>query len=177
MQWLITVILLFTITQNATAEALNAHELSFIKDLFNRIQPATFKNNREYCGYIGYADNGELIATAAHQGQENSCMRQAPAADFAVIASYHTHGAFSVEADAEFPSTDDMEADIAEDLDGFIATPGGRFWHIDTIEGIARMVCGRNCVLSDPNFDPEQVDAMQESYNLSELRVRDLEPL
>jgi len=110
------------------------------------------------------------MATAPHRGEENSCTPQEPPEDFNYVGSYHTHGAFSVDADSELPSLEDMQADIEEDVDGFIATPGGRIWHIDTIDDIARMVCDRNCVLADPNFDESVLEPVERTYTLEQLK-------
>lgn len=175
MKHLLTVLLVLTMSQHVLAQQPDVQELKFIKDLFNRIQPATFANNKEYCGYIGYDKNGVLIATTAYMGKENSCMPQEPPLDLEIVGSYHTHGAFSAEADSELPSSDDMMGDMEEDIDGFIATPGGRIWYIDTIDNIAEMVCERHCIMSDPNFDATLLDPVSDRYTLAQLQQRELE--
>ncbi len=156
-----------------SALALNEDELEFFKDFFHDVQLQSFKHNSEYCGYIGYNDHDEFIATKPRRGTADGCTPDLPPEDFDLIGSYHTHGAFSEDADSELPSVEDMQADMAEDVDGFIATPGGRIWHIDTIENISRMVCGRNCVVADPNFEDGVLPPVAKSYTLSQLKERD----
>jgi len=170
MKLLSTLILLLSFSQVSLAEKLSNEELGFFINFFNKIQPMSFAENREFCGYIGLDQHGGFMATAPHRGEENSCTPQEPPEDFNYVGSYHTHGAFSVDADSELPSLEDMQADIEEDVDGFIATPGGRIWHIDTIDDIARMVCDRNCVLADPNFDESVLEPVERTYTLEQLK-------
>lgn len=160
-------------TSYVNALALNEEELEFFKAFFHEVQLMSFKHNSEYCGYIGYNEQDEFIATPPRKGTVDGCQPDLPPEGFDFVGSYHTHGAFSEDADSELPSVEDMEADMAEDVDGFIATPGGRIWHIDTIDNIARMVCGRDCVVSDPNFKDGVLPPVAKSYTLSQLKERD----
>lgn len=152
-----------------------AEDLIFVKKLFNDIQQKSFTNNREYCGYIGFDKNDQLIATKATKGEIDGCLADEPPEDMALYASYHTHGAFSTTDDTEVPSFDDIAADMQEQVDGFVATPGGRVWRIDGKKGIATLQCGRNCILSDPKFDDEIMDPFEKSYTLEELKIRQLD--
>lgn len=149
-----------------------AEDLEFVKKLFNSIQQKSFADNREYCGYIGVGENNQLIATKANQGDINGCVANDPPAEMALYASYHTHGAYSATADTEVPSFDDIQADMGEELYGFVATPGGRVWRIDGQQGTASLQCGRNCILSDPKFDDETVEPFENSYTLEALKIR-----
>ena len=167
------IISLCLISNAVSALELNAEELAYFKRFFNSVQPQSFAQNREFCGYIGYDSNDQFIATEPTRGEQDSCLPAEPPANFDLIGSYHTHGAFSPDADSELPSYADMAADIQEEVDGFIATPGGRIWHVDTVDGISRMVCGRDCVLSDPNFDADLLYRVEKTYTLQQLKARD----
>ena len=103
-------------------------EVEFAKATLNRLQTVSFANNREYCGYILCAPDGTLAATPASKGKVSSCRGTEAPEEYLVVASYHTHGAFEYDTPAEFPSVGDVEADEAEGVDGYISTPGGRFW-------------------------------------------------
>ncbi|EPJ46192.1 MAG: hypothetical protein OFPII_22190 [Osedax symbiont Rs1] len=164
---------LLSVSSQTIALELNSAELEYFKQFFNGIQPQSFANNREYCGYIGYNDEAQFVATPPKKGKPDSCLPEEPPLDFDLIGSYHTPGAFSVDADSELPSYEDMLADIAEDIDGFIATPGGRIWQTDTLDGIARMVCDRNCVLADPDFIEDIQYRVDKTYTLQQLMNRD----
>ncbi len=48
--------------------------------------------------------------------------------------------------------------------------PGGRMWYIDTI---AEMVCGRHCIMSNPNFYAGPLDPVADSYTLEQLKQRE----
>jgi len=92
-----------------------------------------------------------------------------------IIASYHTHGAFHEEADSETPSSADLEADIDEEIDGYVATPGGRIWKNDSDREVAILLCGRNCTVSDPDYDSRAFPSVNRSYTLDGLYDRDEE--
>lgn len=157
----------------AIAEQPSAEEIAFVKSFFQSLQQKSFKNNREYCGYFGFNDQDEFVATPAKKGKQDSCWPNDPGDELALFASYHTHGAFSVEADSELPSSDDLKADIEEELDGYIATPGGRIWFNDSLAGTATLLCDNNCVLSDPKFDGDLLDPTRRKYTLRQLIQRD----
>ena len=73
-----------------------------------------------------------------------------------LIASYHTHDALDpAEPDANFelPSSDDLISDSEEGVDGYLSTPGGRFWFIDTVDELV-------ILLGDTGyFEPDQLFA------------------
>lgn len=126
-------------------------EIRFAKGVLDAAQAASIANNREYCGYIGLNNGGNFVATPAKQGRQSSCLARRPQG-IQILASYHTHGAFTVDYDTEVPSVSDLEADIFEGIDGYIATPGGRVWYDDSSRRAAVLLCGINCITSDPNF-------------------------
>lgn len=160
-------------TLPAFAEQPDASEIAFVKEFLNTLQQKSFKNNREYCGYFGFDDDDEFAATPAKKGKQDGCWPDDPGNELDLFASYHTHGAFSVEADSELPSSGDLKADIEEELDGYISTPGGRLWFNDSVAGTATMICNYNCMLSDPDFDKDLLDPTRRKYTLIQLLQRD----
>ena len=56
-------VILLAVSSQTMALKLNSEELDYFKRFFNGIQPQSFANNREYCGYIGYNDEAQFIAT------------------------------------------------------------------------------------------------------------------
>ncbi len=132
-------------------QAQSTTEARFAKAVLQQIQSISFRKNREYCGYIGYDQNGVLFASNARKGRMNECTGAAPD-NMSIVASYHTHGAFDPEVPAEFPSATDLEADEAEGIDGYIGTPGGRFWFSDSTDMMVSQICGVACLKQDPKF-------------------------
>ena len=68
-----------------------------------------------------------------------------------------------------------LPADADEEVNGWLVTPGGRIWYIDSERGVTRQICGRNCVPADPNFEPEVFGPIKKSYTLRDLERRDAE--
>lgn len=143
-------------------------EIAFMRALFAELQVKSIRKNREYCGYVGYTDDGDLVASKAQRGRADSCAPDWPD-DFDPVASYHTHGGYDPDAWSEIPSGDDMEADEADGVDGYIATPGGRMWYVDSSEMIASQICGIGCLPMDGDFEPETDIVVQQSYAYEEL--------
>lgn len=158
----------------AVQAAPSGKELAFVKKFFNSIQQSSFRQNREYCGYFGLDAAGNFIATKAKRGRQDSCWPDDPG-DLDIFASYHTHGAFSIYVDSELPSAQDLAADIEEELDGYIATPGGRVWFNDSAQARTTLICGDGCVLADPTFDADLLDPTKKRYTLNQLIQRDTE--
>ena len=101
-------------------------ELDLVRAVLAQLQPISIAENVEYCGYIGFDDEGTLTATKATQGDTGSCLADEPDDLAVIVASYHTHGGYSSDYFNEVPSADDIEGDEAEGIDGYVATPGGR---------------------------------------------------
>ncbi len=139
-------------------------EITFITKVFSRIQERSFALNKELCGYVGYNRAGELDITRIMEGEEAACYLPNWPAGMEVIASFHTHSTYSPDYDSEVPSSTDMETDEEDGIDGWVATPGGRLWYIDSSEMIAFQVCGIGCLPMDPNFVPGPEGAIKESY-------------
>jgi hypothetical protein len=153
--------------------AQDSAETQFVKQVFAQLQPISFQNRVEYCGYIGYDAAGNLAASPAVPGDEASCLANDPGS-LDVIASYHTHGGFSEEHYGEIPSGADMEGDEDEGIDGWVATPGGRLWYIDTTDMVTFQVCGVGCLAQDDGFYRGVDGQIAQSYSYKEL-VRKLD--
>lgn len=137
------------------------------------LQPRSFTENREYCGYIGRMPDGTYMATEVTRGRSYSCLSRGDESRFVeVTASFHTHAAFEWDADSEVPSVDDVLGDMEEGVDGYVATPGGRFWYINGERGVAYQICGLGCLGQDPDFVEGAAGPIATEYTLDELRAR-----
>jgi hypothetical protein len=145
---------------------------AFAKAFLNSLQPQSFAERREFCGYFYTASDGSLQATPPTPGDRASCGMNEPDANAGIFAVYHTHGAYDVGYDNEIPSSDDLKLNFDLGLDGYIATPGGRIWHVEVDDQTARQVCGRNCVRSDPWFVAEDESSIRQSYTLQQIEQR-----
>ena len=150
-------------------------EVALAKATLDALQQPSFEANREYCGYIVIDANGDLVATPAVQGNIGDCYADDPPEDSVPVASYHTHGKFEYDTPAEFPSVSDLEADESEGVDGYISTPGGRFWYVDGEDQIASQLCSVGCLTQDPNFEAGLDGELQVSYTIDELRALEAE--
>lgn len=151
------------------AEADPNAEIALVSDLFNQIQPESLRRNREYCGYIGLDADGELVASKPRRGRKSSCTPRDPREIEVILASYHTHGGYEGHDGYEVPSVDDIESDEAEGIDGYVATPGGRLWYIDTEDMTISLVCGPKCLISAEDYAPEPDAEIQDFYSYDEL--------
>src|SRR5262249_44949109 len=92
-----------------------------------------------------------------------------------ILASYHTHGAFDPRVLTETPSSIDFDAVASEQTDAFIATPGGRFWRINSRTGVAHLLCGpHDCMERDmsSNAEPRDVLSTLNRSQVSEIEER-----
>lgn len=166
-------LLIGLISCTTPAFAQDAYEVTFVKKILAQAQAKSFATQREYCGYIGITPAGRLKATPPKRGQLDSCYANDPPVSLALIASYHTHAAFDPEADSEVPSSIDVLADMDEGIDGYIATPGGRVWFIDGQRGVARQICGMQCIISDKHFKSGTYNKIKPRYTLRQLQRRE----
>lgn len=156
------------------ARAQDAAEMAAARAVLLQLQPRSFAENREYCGYIGRMPDGRLTATEVTRGDTWGCLSRADESRFVqIVASFHTHAAFDRAADSEVPSTDDVRGDMAEGVNGYVATPGGRLWYIDGRRGVATQVCGLGCMGQDPNFIAGDAGPIAQSYTLQQLQARE----
>lgn len=155
----------------AAAHSQGGDELALVKNLFAMLNPQSIRDGVEYCGYVGHDAAGKLVASPPRRGRVDSCLPEDPVDIEIVTASYHTHGGFSRDYFNEVPSGDDMEGDADEGIDGWLATPGGRLWYIDTVDMVASQICGLGCLPSDPGFVAGDMGAIAQSYTYGDLVI------
>jgi hypothetical protein len=137
----------------ATTEATGAGaERAFVTAILTDLQGESFRVNSEHCGYIGLDGAGNLMQTQSLRGTEASCTLPQVPAGMTLLASYHTHGTYSPRYASEFPTSTDMLTDASDGIDGYISTPGGRLWYVDSDTMTVRELCGRGCLPQDPNY-------------------------
>ena len=142
-----------------------------VVDFLEDVQVQSLETDREYCGY--FVRVGErIVATPPQRGYSHECLSAEPTGDVEVIASYHSHGAFDVNADSEVPSVDDILGDREEEVDGYIVTPGGRVWFHDLESGRVVLICGPACVTADPAHSDDVFEPIATRYTLEGLRLR-----
>jgi hypothetical protein len=150
-----------------------AQELAVARAILMELQPRSFAENREYCGYIGILPDGTYMPTDVTRGRRDSCLSRGDESRFVEItASFHTHAAYEYEADSEVPSPDDILGDMQEGIDGYVATPGGRLWYIDGARGTATQICGLGCMGQDPDFVPGVAGPIAQRYTLDQIETR-----
>lgn len=148
-------------------------ELDFMLAIFAEIQPRSISENKEICGYVGHDIRGNLVRTRHVVGEEATCLLPPWPDKMQVIASYHTHSTYSPNYDSEVPSQQDMETDQSSDIDGYVATPGGRVWFVDSDTMTTGQICGVGCVYQDPDFRPEPAGTVKQVYSYEGLGKRD----
>ena len=153
-------------------QAQTQEEVAFAAAVLTQAQDMSFHSEREYCGTIGVDEFGRLVASGFEQGHTDSCQPHNPENAVEVIASFHTHGSYDRNYDSEVPSVSDVESDMAEGIDGWVATPGGRLWFVDGRFGVTWQVCGVGCLPQDPDFRPERKGTIKERYTLEQLERR-----
>lgn len=144
-------------------------ETELARNVLTWLQPLSFAQQREYCGYLALNRAGTLIVTPPVAGNRAGCAAAFPS-DLAVVASYHTHGTFDEGYHNEVPSTVDIESDSMFYINGYVATPGGRFWYIDGRARTARQICGLGCLPAAPMFRKGAGGAVAEVYTYDMLR-------
>jgi hypothetical protein len=145
-------------------------ELAFVSSLLANLNRTSFAQNNEICGYLGRDPQGNLFTTENAPGNEADCNLPTPPANMTLLASYHTHGTYSPEYDSEFPTTTDMESDRAAGIDGYISTPGGRLWHVDSDTMTVTELCGVGCLPMDPNYQPDEAGRITTRYTYAGLQ-------
>lgn len=151
--------------------AQDADELAVARAILTEIQITSFDKRREYCGFIGYNAQAVLVASTPEPGTQASCSADFPP-DLAVVASYHTHGAFDRGYFNEIPSDIDIESDADFWLNGYVSTPGGRLWFVDTRAEMVIQVCGIGCLPVSPGFYKGLNGEIAESYTFEALRQK-----
>lgn len=154
-----------------TAEASGTgQERAFVMAILTRLQSESFRANAEHCGYIGLDGGGNLIQTQSRRGTEASCTLPQIPAGMRLLASYHTHGTYSPQYASEFPTSTDMQTDASDNIDGYISTPGGRLWYVDSDTMTVRELCGRGCLPQDPNYVAAEDGPVRPLMSLRDLQ-------
>ena len=151
------------------AAAQQAEEVAVARRALAAAQELSFAKRREYCGFIGYDAAARLVATPPTAGTTATCAAPYPE-DLAVVASWHTHGAFDRGYVNELPSDIDVEGDRNALLNGYVATPGGRLWYVDGRAATAHLICGPGCLPVAPGFYKGADGIIRDRYTLEELR-------
>ncbi len=149
-----------------------ADEEALIRATLNELNVMSFAEGIEFCGYVGFTPEGRLAVSPPTRGDESSCLADDPDNLDLITASYHTHGNFSTEYSSETPSGTDMEGDEEEGIDGWVSTPGGRLWYIDTADMVTFQVCGIGCLAQDPEFIAGDDGLIADEYTYDELVER-----
>ncbi len=145
----------------------------FARQQLDALQPSSFASDRELCGIIFETSEGELGVSRPTSGDEASCdIAFFDEPGMVPVASFHTHGRHSRRYDGEVPSLIDIQSDVASGIDGYVATPGGRFWHIDHDEAEARLICGPACLTQDESYEPCTGDLIERFYTYETLSQR-----
>ncbi|MEM7710948.1 MAG: DUF4329 domain-containing protein [Pseudomonadota bacterium] len=168
MRLLIFALLVSALPRLAVAQ--DADILAVARDALTDLQAPSFEQNREFCGVIGRVGDGRMAITRAQRGSVAGCTPSGYRGMAKIVATYHTHGAYGPQFDNEVPSIYDLMSVIEEEVDGFVATPGGRFWYVDWRQGEARLICGPGCLPQDPGYVDE--GDVPETLGLEDLQVR-----
>ncbi|MBS1301346.1 DUF4329 domain-containing protein [Loktanella sp. SALINAS62] len=151
------------------AAAPDLAEVALAERTLYALQAQSFAKRREYCGYLGYDNDGELVASPAVAGTFASCSAPFPT-DIAVTASYHTHGAFDDGYFNELPSLIDVDGDAQFLLNGYVATPGGRLWYVAGRERSVHLICGIGCLPIAPGFRKGLSGEILDGYTYEDLQ-------
>jgi proteasome lid subunit RPN8/RPN11 len=146
-------------------------EIEFVKAHLDSLQEKSFRENREYCGYIFVDEEGGFHAGRDYEGTESGCGVALKNARHKAIATYHTHGGYLAHYENELPSPDDLLNDLEEALDGYISTPGGRMWLTDAERDAAILLCKQGCLKVDEDFEVDESRVVKERYTLRQIRL------
>ncbi len=153
-----------------------AEEHAFAASILSGLNVHSVFVDLEFCGFI-YREAGELKATRAQKGQAASCLPILPQGEVEIFASYHTHAAYDPASYNEVPSIQDMEGDFARFENGYITTPGGRFWFVENQKRRARQLCGYRCMPFDPRYVEAPDKHVPYSLSIAELEVLFNQPI
>ncbi len=144
-------------------------EVQTVLERFAPIQLLSFAAGFEYCGYLVRNPQGKLTFTEIVRGGPDGCTPLVPPPEVELIASVHTHGAYDPLVPAEFPTVMDIDSDRREGVNGYIATPGGRLWYVDSAALTVRQLCNSKCLPQDPEFQPGDDGIIALHYTRQEL--------
>jgi hypothetical protein len=148
---------------------------AFARTQLSDLQQRSFTEGIELCGIIFERSDGSLGASPPREGNEESCgIAYFDEPGMRPVASFHTHAGYDPAYDSEVPSILDMQNDAATGMDGYVATPGGRFWHIDARGPVTKRVCDADCLPQDPAYKPCPGSEPKTRYSFKELADRQL---
>ena len=148
---------------------------AFARDQLNALQQQSFASDIELCGINLERSDGSLGASPPRQGDEASCgISYFDEPGMRPLASFHTHAAQNAAYDSEVPSLQDLASDASSGMDGYVATPGGRFWRVDWSGPTAIQICGPGCLAQDPRYQPCPGFEPEQRYSYEDLAARQL---
>lgn len=174
MRFLVLLAALGSLAMPALAQ--DAREMEAARKILYDLQALSIRENREYCGVLLRQPDGKLISSKAFRGRKARCNVRRIPGGAKVVASYHTHGAFLRGYDNEVPSLLDLEVEVEWAIDGYVSTPGGRFWHVDGRRGTIHLICGPGCMPSDARYQDQShsFGKIQGKYDFESLMRRTL---
>jgi len=174
--WMVIIVRAYTNVKSADDFVITVTQgevQDFARTQLAALQQQSFERNIELCGIIFENADGSLGATPPREGDEASCgIRYWDEPGMRPVASFHTHGSFNERYDSEVPSIQDLQSDYAAGMDGYVATPGGRFWRVDAASPAAMLVCGAGCLAADPDYVPCPASAPRARYSYPDLVER-----
>lgn len=151
---------------------------AFARARLGAMQARSFAEKVELCAIIFEDREGALQSSEVRAGDEATCdLRYFDEPGMAPLASIHTHGPFDADYDSEVPSMIDLEGDIESQMDGYVATPGGRLWRVDWERERTVLVCGAGCLAQHPAYRACPDDTVAASYTGPELAARSRQPV
>lgn len=151
---------------------------AFARERLGSMQARSFTERLELCAIIFEDSEGALRSSEVRAGDEATCdLRYFDEPGMAPLASIHTHGQFDADYDSEVPSLIDLEGDIESQMDGYVATPGGRLWRVDWERERAVLLCGAGCLAQDPAYRACPDETVAASYTGAELAARSRRPV
>ncbi len=146
---------------------------AFARQQLEGLQRRSFAEGRELCGVIVEDAGGRLSTLDVAEGDIANCQYTYEGRPgITPVASFHTHGGASIRYDDEAPSLQDLQSDISSRMDGYVATPGGRFWRIDWRSQTANLICGEGCLTQDPKYSPCPAHEPADQYDIKRLQQR-----
>jgi hypothetical protein len=149
----------------------SGEELALVTSILAGLQARSFAENREFCGYVGLDAQDRWVSTPISGGTEATCPLPQVPPGLRLAASFHTHGTYSPNYASEWPTTQDVLTDAADRIDGYISTPGGRLWHVDTDTLTVRQLCGRGCLPQDPSYVAAEDGPLRPVLTLAQLKA------
>lgn len=147
-------------------------EAALVRSLLTELQFVSIQQGVEFCGFVGTNSTGRLVVSKPVRGDKASCLPEYPRNISIITASYHTHGGYDPEYLGELPSPSDVAGDLEMGVNGYVSTPGGRFWYIDSQSRQLTQICGFGCLPNDGRFPRGGDGPIAETYTFASLSRR-----